>query len=54
MLLGVFTSIPEADEWIQSVYGDKRSDIIPVYCENELTRDYISKNGYEIHRGKGK
>lgn len=48
VVLAIFDSIPEADDWIASVYGDKRIGILPVYCDNELTREYRIKYGYEM------
>jgi hypothetical protein len=50
IVLGIFHSIPEANEWVSSVYGDKLNDILPVFVDNELTKEYHKLNGYKICR----
>jgi len=50
IVLGIFDSIPLAEEWLNSVYGDKRSGVLPEFVDNELTREYHRINGYEIYR----
>lgn len=54
ILLGVFDSIPESEEWVKCVYGDKRNEIIPQFCDNDLTKAYIQKYGYEMIRERSK
>lgn len=50
IVLGIFDSIPESEEWINSVYGSKRTELLPVFCTNQLTKDYHENNGLAIYR----
>lgn len=50
VVLGVFDSIPSADEWLNSTYGSKRNDVLPTFVDSDLTREYHKANGYKICR----
>lgn len=48
IVLGIFNSIPESTEWVNSIYGDKTNDVLPEFCDNELTQGYLKANGYKL------
>ena len=50
IVLGIFDSIPEANEWCEATYGDKVSELIPIFKDNALTIEYHNKHGYKICR----
>jgi hypothetical protein len=50
IVLGIFDSIPEANDWCELTYGKNTSDLIPVFKVNELTQEYHDKHGFKICR----
>lgn len=50
IVLGIFDSIPEANDWCEITYGKNTSNLIPVFKDNDLTREYHDKHGYKICR----
>lgn len=45
ILLGIFRSIPESEEWVTSVYGRVLNGVIPKFAYNELTNLYRDAYG---------
>jgi hypothetical protein len=50
VVLGIFDSIPNADDWLASTYKGKATDILPIFANNELTIEYHKENGYALYR----
>lgn len=50
IVLGIFDSIPEADEWCESTYGKSTNDLLPIFKDNSLTKEYHDMHGLKICR----
>ena len=50
IVLGIFDSVPDANEWIELTYGNSVNDLLPIYKDNSLTREYHNKYGLKICR----
>lgn len=54
LLLGIFDSIHEAEDWMSATYPGQRDSvgIIPRFAVNERTREYHKAYGYKLQRKK--
>lgn len=48
IVLAVFDNIPEAEKWVYDKYGGAPGFVIPEYCDNELTKQYLEANGPDL------
>lgn len=48
VVLGLFETVPEANEWLDVNYPNKTDPVVPKFCENSLTKDFHKEHGYEI------
>jgi hypothetical protein len=52
LLLGCFNNKEEADEWVARTFPGEPEHIVPVFCQNELSREYAIQYGMRIKTQK--
>lgn len=45
VVMAVFESLPESEEWVTSKFGSQRVNVLPIYHDNELSLEYFKKFG---------
>jgi len=45
VLVGIFSSVPECDEFVNQYYPNKKDISCIIYSSNKLTKDYLSNAG---------
>lgn len=52
LVLAVFTTVPQADQWIAEAYNGNTEKIVPKFKDDELSLGYHQKYGYKLMMGK--